>query len=671
MPGLAGSDSQQTDACRPANIPGLAAAQSHMSLIRFEQVSLEYGEQQILTDAALSIESRERVCLIGRNGAGKSTTLKLLSGRLEPDRGQVVRQSGLVIAELDQSLPGALELTARETVQAGLADIEALLDDYRHRASTPLDASGLRELENLGRRLDACDGWQLEQRVDSVVSELKLPADRRLGELSGGWRRRVALAQALVQRPDLLLLDEPTNHLDIATIQWLESMIESYGGAVVFVTHDRAFLGKLATRIVEIDRGQLTSWPGDFDNYLIRKEKMLEDEAAEAARFDRRLAQEEVWIRQGIKARRTRNEGRVRALQRMRAERAARVERDPATRMHIEEAEQSGRQVIRARNVSYSFANEPLIRDFSIRIMRGDRIGLLGNNGVGKTTLLRVLLGELEPCSGIVKHGTGLEVAWFDQLREIADPDRSVAEVVGDGRSHVQIDGRDRHIIGYLQDFLFSPARAATPVRALSGGERNRVLLARLFTRAANLLVLDEPTNDLDMETLEILEERLVAWNGTLLVVSHDRRFLDNVVTSTLAFESDGSIREYVGGYSDWLRQGRSLAETDRPDKRAQSSSPKPARAGPTPDRPPKLGYREQRELEALPGEIEALEHSLAALEASLSLPDFYRQPHDQVQVALQALEEKRTQLDRALERWTTLEDRQQAHARARTPDRE
>jgi ATP-binding cassette subfamily F protein uup len=642
-----------------------------MSLIRFEQVSLEYGEQQILTDAALSIEPRERVCLIGRNGAGKSTTLKLLSGRIEPDRGQVVRQGGLVIAELDQSLPGDLELTARETVQAGLADIEALVDDYRHRSSTPLDAPGLRELENLQRRLDACDGWQLEQRVDSIVSELKLPADRRLGELSGGWRRRVALAQSLVQRPDLLLLDEPTNHLDIATIQWLEAMVETYRGAVVFVTHDRAFLRKLATRIVEIDRGQLTSWPGDFDNYLIRKEKMLEDEAAEAARFDRRLAQEEVWIRQGIKARRTRNEGRARALQRMRAERAARVERDPSTRMHIEEAEQSGRQVIRARNVSYGFANEPLIRDFSIRIMRGDRIGLLGNNGVGKTTLLRLLLGELEPASGTVKHGTGLEVAWFDQLREIADPDRSVAEVVGDGRSHVQIDGRDRHIIGYLKDFLFSPARAATPVGALSGGERNRVLLARLFTRAANLLVLDEPTNDLDMETLEVLEERLVAWNGTLLVVSHDRRFLDNVVTSTLAFESDGGIREYVGGYSDWLRLGRSLADTDKPEEPAQSASPKPARAGPTAERPPKLGYREQRELEALPAEIEALEQSLAAREASISAPDFYRQPHDQVQAALQALEKTRAQLDRALERWTTLEDQQQAHLRGRTPDRE
>ena len=642
-----------------------------MSLIRFEQVSLEYGEQQILTDAALSIEPRERVCLIGRNGAGKSTTLKLLSGRIEPDRGQVVRQGGLVIAELDQSLPGALELTARETVQAGLADIEALVDDYQHRSSMPLDAPALRELEDLQRRIDARDGWQLEQRVDAIVSELKLPADRPLAELSGGWRRRVALAQALVQRPDLLLLDEPTNHLDIATIQWLETMVDSYRGAVVFVTHDRAFLRKLATRIVEMDRGRLTSWPGDFDNYLVRKEKVLEDEAAEAARFDARLAQEEVWIRQGIKARRTRNEGRARALQRMRTERAARVERDPSARMHIEEAEQSGRQVIRARNVSYGFADDLLITDFSIRIMRGDRIGLLGNNGVGKTTLLRLLLGELEPCSGTVKHGAALEVAWFDQLREIADPDRSVAEVVGDGRTHVQIDGRDRHIIGYLKDFLFSPARASTPVRALSGGERNRVLLARLFTRAANLLVLDEPTNDLDMETLEVLEERLVAWNGTLLVVSHDRRFLDNVVTSTLAFEGDGRIREYVGGYTDWLRQGRSLAETDKPEEPAQSRSPKPARAGPTPDRPPKLGYREQRELEALPAEIEALEQSLAALEANISTPDFYRQPHDEVQAALQALDTKRRQLDHALERWTTLEDQQQAYVRSRTPDRE
>lgn len=640
-----------------------------MSLIRFEQVSVEYGDQKILTDAALSIEPLERVCLIGRNGAGKSTTLRLLAGRIEPDRGQVVRQSGLVIAELDQSLPDALDLTAREVVRAGLAGIEALVADYRRRSSMPLDATGLRELEDVQRRIDARDGWQLEQRVDSIVSELKLPADKRLAELSGGWRRRAALAHALVQRPDVLLLDEPTNHLDIAAIQWLESVVASYRGAVVFVTHDRAFLGKLATRIVEIDRGRLASWPGDFDNYLIRKEKALEDEAAEAARFDRRLAEEEVWIRQGIKARRTRNEGRARALERMRAERATRIERDPSARMHIGEAEQSGRQVIRARNVSYGFGNEPLIRDFSIRIMRGDRIGILGNNGAGKTTLLRLLLGELEPRAGTIKHGTGLDVAWFDQLREIADPDRSVVEVVGGGRSHVHIDGRDRHIIGYLRDFLFSPQRAATPVRALSGGERSRVLLARLFTRAANLLVLDEPTNDLDMETLEVLEERLVAWHGTLLVVSHDRRFLDNVVTSTLAFESDGSIREYVGGYSDWLRHGRSLAEADGPAEPLPARSPKPPRAGTTAGQPQKLGYREQRELERLPEQIEALEQAVAGLEAKISAPDFYRQPHERLQPVLQALDERRAELDRALERWTTLEDRQQAYVRSRTPD--
>ena len=641
-----------------------------MSLIRFEQVSLEYGEQKILTDAALSIEPRERVCLIGRNGAGKSTTLKLLAGRIEPDRGQVVRQGGLVVAELDQSPPDALGLTAREVVKTGLADTEALVDDYRRRSSKSLDASPLRELENLQRLIDARDGWQLEQRVDSILSELKLPPDRRLAELSGGWRRRTALAQALVQRPDLLLLDEPTNHLDIATIQWLESVVDSYRGAVVFVTPDRAFLGKLATRIVEIDRGRLSSWPGDFDNYLIRKEKSLEDEAAGAARFDRRLAREEAWIRQGIKARRTRNEGRARALQRMRPERAARVERDPSARMRIEEAGQSGRHVIRARNVSYGFGDEPLIRDFSIRIMRGDRIGILGNNGAGKTTLLRLLLGELAPRSGTVKHGSGVQVAWLDQLREIADPDRSVADVVGDGKSHVQIDGRDRHIIGYLKDFLFSPLRAATPIRALSGGERNRVLLARLFTRPANLLVLDEPTNDLDMETLEVLEERLVAWNGTLLVVSHDRRFLDNVVTSTLAFENDGGIREYVGGYSDLLRQGRSLAETDQPEEPARTASPKAPRAGTSAGQPRKLGYREQRELDQLPAAIEALEREVGALEATISAPDFYRQPHEKVQPVLQALAEQRTQLDRALERWTTLEDQRQAYFLSRGPDR-
>ncbi len=626
-----------------------------MSLIRFEQVSLDFGEQAILINANLALEPGERVCLIGRNGAGKSTTLKLISGELAPDHGDIVRRSELTVSKLDQALPDALEMSVRDVVGSGLQSIQDLVEEYRQKSTSELDSAGLRELEELHRSIDASDGWHVKQRIEAIISELNLPSDSRMAELSGGWRRRVALAQALVQQPDLLLLDEPTNHLDIATIRWLESVISSFPGSVVFITHDRAFLKQLATRIVEIDRGSLTSWPGDFENYLSRKEKALEDESRENARFDRKLEQEEIWIRQGIKARRTRNEGRARALQRLRTARAARVERDPAARIQIEEAAQSGHQVIRAKNISYRYGDDVVIRDFSVKIMRGDRIGILGNNGVGKTTLLKLLLHDLTPDSGTVKHGTGLEIAYFDQLRASLDPDRSVADVVGDGKDYVRLDGKDCHIIGYLKGFLFSPKRTLTPVRSLSGGERNRVILARLFTRPANLLVLDEPTNDLDMETLEVLEERLTAYSGTLLVVSHDRQFLDNVVTSTIVFEQDGHIQEYVGGYSDWLRHGRVLADKDTPqiqdEGRQQRNMLSPKR------QPTKLGYNEQRELEQLPQRIEELEGQIRRLEATVSMADFYRQPHEQVQPILDELSEAHSQLERAMLRWLSLQE--------------
>jgi ABC transport system ATP-binding/permease protein len=626
-----------------------------MSLIRFEQVSLDFGEQAILIDANLALEPGERVCLIGRNGAGKSTTLKLINGEIVPDHGEIVRRSGLTVSKLDQSLPDDLALSVRDVVGSGLQDIQDLVEGYRKKSTGKLDAAGLRELEELHRCIDASDGWQVNQRIEAIISELNLPSDSRMAELSGGWRRRVALAQALVQRPDLLLLDEPTNHLDIATIRWLESVISSFAGSVVFITHDRAFLKQLATRIVEIDRGSLTSWPGDFENYLSRKEKALEDESHENARFDKKLEQEEIWIRQGIKARRTRNEGRARALQRLRKARAARVERDPAARIHIEEAEQSGRQVIRAKNISYRYGDDIVIRDFSVKIMRGDRIGILGNNGVGKTTLLKLLLHDLTPDSGTVKHGTGLEIAYFDQLRTSLDPEKSVADVVGDGKDYVRLDGNDCHIVGYLKGFLFSPKRAMTPVGSLSGGERNRVILARLFTRPANLLVLDEPTNDLDMETLEVLEERLTAYSGTLLVVSHDRQFLDNVVTSTIVFEQDGHIQEYVGGYSDWMRHGRSLADKDSPQTRGESQQ---QRIVQSPERrPTKLSYNEQRELEQLPQEIENLEAQIRRLEATVSAADFYRQPHEHVQPVLDELSEAQACLEQAMGRWLSLQE--------------
>jgi ATP-binding cassette subfamily F protein uup len=478
-----------------------------------------------------------------------------------------------------------------------------------------------------------------------------------MNELSGGWRRRVALATALVQKPDLLLLDEPTNHLDIVTIKWLESVIYAFAGAVIFITHDRAFLQRLATRILEIDRGKLTSWPGDYRNFLRRKEEALAAESRENARFDKKLAQEEDWIRQGIKARRTRNEGRARALMKMREERAQRLNRDDNARIHISEAERSGRKVIRARNVRYRFNDEPLIENFSTKITRGDRIGILGNNGVGKTTLLRLLLGQIDPQSGTIKHGTNLEVGYFDQLRESLDLEKSVVENVGDGRTYIKVNGKDRHVVGYLKGFLFTPKRSMTPVKSLSGGERNRIILAKLFTRAANLLVLDEPTNDLDMETLEVLEQRLTEYNGTLIVVSHDRQFLDNVVTSTLVFEAGGRLREYVGGYTDWLRQGKELAEVENPTRRKHpegAKNRKRARSGVK-----KLSYNEQRELNSLPQEIQQLENCLAELERQVSNTEFYAQDRTITQPVLDEFASAQTELEASMDRWTELEDRQ------------
>jgi len=625
-----------------------------MSLLRFDEVSLEFGDQKILTEAGLVIETGERVCLIGRNGAGKSTTLKLISGELEPDRGEITRQGSLVISQLSQTLPDAMDQSVRDVVRSGLNEIEVLLEDYKRRSKLDLDKESMLELEALHAKIDAHEGWHIEQRVDTVVSDLNLPVDKKMNELSGGWRRRVALAKALVQKPDLLLLDEPTNHLDIATIKWLEDRVYAYPGAVMFITHDRAFLQRLATRIVEIDRGRLTSWPGNYDNYLRRKEKALEDEDAANARFDKKLEEEEVWIRQGIKARRTRNEGRARTLMKMREERAQRMSRDSKARIHIEESEQSGRKVIRAKNVSYRYDDEPLIEGFSIKIMRGDRIGLIGNNGVGKTTLLRLLLGQLEPQTGTLKHGTNLEIGYFDQLRQTLDLEKSVAYNVGDGRTYIKLNGNDRHIVGYLKGFLFSPERSMTPAKSLSGGERNRVILAKLFTRPANLLVLDEPTNDLDIETLEVLEEKICAYAGTLIVVSHDREFLDNVVTSTIVFEEDGRIQEYVGGYRDWVRQGKQLAVTDNPheiNKRRKEAAERRKRRQPN-----KLSYKDQRELDALPAEIESLETSIAGLQHTVAEPGFYAQDNDTVQATLTELADTEALLEQRVERWGALE---------------
>ena len=625
-----------------------------MSLLRFDEISLDFGELKILSKTSFSIESGERVCMIGRNGAGKSTTFKLITGELEADRGEIVRSSNLVVSQLSQTLPDAMDKLVRDVVRSGLAETEQLLAKYEQQSKLELDRDGMRELEALHARIDAHDGWHLQQRVEETITDLDLPAEKKMNELSGGWRRRVALATAIVQKPDLLLLDEPTNHLDIATIKWLEDRVYSWPGAVLFITHDRAFLQRLATRIVEIDRTKLTSWPGNYDNYLIRKEKVLEVEEVANAKFDKKLAQEEEWIRQGIKARRTRNEGRARALVKMREEHSKRLKRDNEARIHIEEADQSGRKVIRARNVAYSFNDEKLIENFSIKIVRGDRIGLIGNNGVGKTTLLRLLLGDIEPQSGTLKHGTNLEIGYFDQLRQTLDLEKSVAYNVGEGRTYIRLNGKERHIVGYLKGFLFSPKRAMTPVKALSGGERNRVILAKLFTQPANLLVLDEPTNDLDVETLEVLENKLTEYSGTLIIVSHDREFLDNVVTSTVVFEDDGSIQEYVGGYSDWLRQGHELAVTDSPftvEARKRLAAERRQQKKST-----KLSYKDQRELDQLPTEIESLEASIAEIQNTIAGPDFYSQDQQTVQATLQELARNEALLISRVERWSELE---------------
>jgi len=548
-------------------------------------------------------------------------------------------------------------LPVREVILSGLHEIDALLQQYKEMSGQDLDKHGLAKLEALHTKIDAHDGWHIDQRVEATMSDLNLPTDKKMSELSGGWRRRVALARALVQKPDLLLLDEPTNHLDIATIKWLEDRIFSYPGAVLFITHDRAFLQRLATRIVEIDRGKLTSWPGDYNNFLRRKEKALEDEETANARFDKKLGQEEVWVRQGIKARRTRNEGRVRSLEKMREEFSGRIKQDDKARIHIEEAEQSGRKVIRAKNISYSYGDEKVIQDFSIKIMRGNRIGLIGNNGVGKTTLLRLLLGQLEPQTGTIKHGTNLEVGYFDQLRQTLDMEKSVAYNVGEGRTYITLNGKERHIVGYLKGFLFTPKRSGMPVKALSGGERNRVILAKLFTRPANLLVLDEPTNDLDIETLEVLEQKLCDYTGTLIVVSHDREFLDNVVTSTVVFEDDGRAKEYVGGYSDWVRQGHQLAETENiaaAEARKRETAERRKNKNKT-----KLSYKDQRELDQLPGEIEKLEAGIATLQLQIADPTFYSQENDAVQATLQELSSAEALLEQQIERWSDLEGMQ------------
>jgi len=631
-----------------------------MNLVTLDKICLDYGEQTILKDASLSLEEGERVCIIGRNGAGKSTLFRIITGETQADSGDITINSDLRIGQLHQSLPSELDETVFEYVTAGLADLKGIIAEYHRRSQDELNAKGLKELEVLQHKIEHLGGWQIDTQVETLLSELELPAERKLKELSGGWQRRVALARALVNHPQLLLLDEPTNHLDLSTINWLEDRAYAFTGSILFVTHDRTFLQRLATRIIELDRGCLTSWPGGYQKFLVEKEKALEAEAKRNALFDKRLEQEETWIRQGIKARRTRNEGRVRSLQAMREEFAKRIKPQDKARMSVEQAEQSGRNVIEARSITHAYGDEVLFEGLSLKIRRGDRIGLIGNNGVGKSTLLKILLGELEPSRGSVKLGTNLETGYFDQHRDTLDPDKTVAEIVGNDADYIKINGKDRHVIGYLKGFLFSPKRAMTKIKVLSGGECNRVILAKLFTRPSNLLVLDEPTNDLDIETLEVLEQQLCDYKGTLIVVSHDREFIDNVVTSTLVFEEDGKIQAYAGGYNDWLKQGKHLNESDNLG-RTKKFLAKQRGVGKKNNSGGKLSYKLKIELEKLPERIETLEQQVSELQTRIHHPDFYNQTYEAYQPVLDQLTEKETKLEQAMERWGELEAMEEA----------
>ncbi|MBV0931952.1 ATP-binding cassette domain-containing protein [Marinobacterium weihaiense] len=621
-----------------------------MPLVKLEGVSVSFSAAPLLDDVTFQIDPGERIALVGLNGAGKSTLMKLVSNELHVDHGQVWQDPAIRVAQLPQMLPAADERRVYDVVAEGLSEVLALREAF-DALSHQTDAASLQKMEHLQHQLEARDGWHLEQQVQTVLDKLGLKAETRMAELSGGWRRRAALGAALVQKPDLLLLDEPTNHLDIETIEWLEQMMLEFRGAILFVSHDRALVEKLATRIVELDRGTLTSFPGSYNRYLELKAQLLEEEARQNAEFDKKLAQEERWIRQGIKARRTRNEGRVRALEQMRRERSQRRERQSSATFGLEEAQKSGKLVAELEQVSMQYAGKPLLRDFSMKVQRGDRIGLIGPNGSGKSTLLKIILGQLEPDAGQVKLGTKLEVAYFDQLRGQLDPEKSVIDNVSGGRESVEINGQSKHIIGYLQDFLFSPERARTPVKALSGGECNRLLLARLFSQPANVLVLDEPTNDLDIETLELLEEILLNFDGTILLVSHDRRFLDNVVTSSVVFEGEGQVREYVGGYQDWLRQ--------RPVKVAPvhgKPASKTVDVKPVKKASKKLSYKLQRELDQLPEQLEHAEAALEALQAQVAAPEFYAGDHENVAATLEKLHQQEQHLETLMERWVELE---------------
>lgn len=638
-----------------------------MPLLTLDAVSLAFGMQPLLDQASMTIEAGERVCLLGRNGEGKSTLLKIVSGEVTADGGVVRLDDGAVLSVLPQNLPVNDTRTAYEAVSGAFPETGELLAEF-HRLSQTADETSLDRLMKVQERLEALDGWRLDQKVGAILEQYGIDPEQRLNTLSGGWQRRVLLARALVTEPDILLLDEPTNHLDVPAIAWLEEALGQFRGAILFVSHDRAFIRRMATRIVELDRGHLVSFAATYDRYLDLKEKALEEEDRQNALFDKRLKQEEAWIRQGIKARRTRNMGRVRALKAMREERQQRRERGGTASFSVEDAARSGKLVVEASDAGFAYPDgTAVIRDMNMTVLRGDKIGLVGENGTGKTTLVRLMLGDLKPTDGRVRLGTNLQIAYFDQLRGELDLERNALDNLSEGREFIEINGQSKHVLGYLQEFLFSPERARSPVRVFSGGERARLLLAKLFSKPANILVLDEPTNDLDVETLELLESRLVEFAGTVIVISHDREFLDNVATDTVFLDGSGRVAEFVGGYTDWRRQGGrfpSEGVSRKATKPPKNQNPVPEKKPETPavadtktTKPVKLSYKLKLELEKLPGQIEELEAELEKLRAQISDPEFYSGPAESVSTTLADLGDKEAHLEKVIERWMELEE--------------
>jgi len=623
-----------------------------MPLVTLQDVFLSYGQPPLIDHLDLVIEPNERVCLIGRNGAGKSTLMKIITGQITPDEGSIKRASGVKVAQLEQSVPHDTSGTVFDVIAQGMGAEGELVKTFHHliqQLNVDPSPKVMNAYEECQAELDRVNGWDINSRVESIITKMELDPDVDISSLSGGYKRRVLLARALVCDPDLLLLDEPTNHLDIEAIQWVEQFLLKWEGSLLFISHDRRFMDNLANRFIEIDRGKLQDYNCDYSTYLVRKEENLEIEDRQNALFDKRLSQEEVWIRQGIKARRTRNEGRVRALESMRREHADRRKQLGTARMDIQAAEKSGKIVAEADNVSFAFDNgKQVVKNFSTLIQRGDKVGFIGRNGVGKTTLIKLLLGELTPQQGSIKTGTNLNIAYFDQYRSALDEEKTVQDNVSGGRDMLEIGGKQRHVISYLQDFLFAPERCRQPVKALSGGERNRLLLAKLFTQPSNILVLDEPTNDLDIDTLDLLEELLIDYKGTVILVSHDRAFLNNVVTSTLVFDGSGTIEQYIGGYDDWLRQRKTEKATKVAAPKAQAKSATTSK---------KLSYNDQRELDGLPAEIEKMEIQIAATSELISKPGFYQGDRPSIEAVETQLAAEQKQLAECYARWELLEN--------------